>query len=97
MLRRASIAHGVVIQPQLLLLDEPFVSLDLPTAMKCLELLLNMAKLHQKTMVFVTHDVNEALYMAVRIVFLSKSPSIIIHQLVMSRTAQQHSRDYESP
>jgi ABC-type nitrate/sulfonate/bicarbonate transport system ATPase subunit len=97
MLRRASIAHEFVIQPQLLLLDEPFVSLDLPTAMKYLELLLKMAKLHQTIMVFVTHDVNEALYMAVRIVFLSNSPSIIIHPLVMNRTAQQHSRDYESP
>lgn len=97
MLRRASIARAFVIQPQLLLLDEPFVSLDSPTAMKCRALLLDMAKQHQTTMVFVTHDVNEALYMADRIVFLSNSPSTIIHELVLNRSAQQHSTDYESP
>jgi len=97
MLRRASIARAFVIQPQLLLLDEPFVSLDSPTAMKCRALLLDMAKQHQTTMVFVTHDVNEALYMADRIVFLSNSPSTIIHELVLNQSTQQHSGNYESP
>lgn len=96
MLRRASIARAFVIKPQLLLLDEPFVSLDSPTAMQCRNLLLDMAKTHQTTIIFVTHDINEALYIADRIVFLSATPATIIHELLLKRTAKQQSSEYES-
>lgn len=89
MLRRASIARAFVIRPQLLLLDEPFVSLDTPTAIKCRTLLLNMAKQHQTTVAFVTHDINEAFDTADRIVFLSNSPSKIIHEVVLKRSPPQ--------
>ncbi len=90
MLRRASIARAFVIKPQILLLDEPFVSLDAPTAMQSRELLINMAKAHQTTIIFVTHNINEALYLADRIVFLSKRPARIIHELRLKSTADAY-------
>jgi len=96
MLRRASIARAFVIKPQLLLLDEPFVSLDAPTAIQCRKLLLDMAKAHQTTIIFVTHDINEAFYLADRIVFLSPSPAKIIHELPLKDATAGASKEYES-
>ena len=90
MLRRASIARAFVIKPQILLLDEPFVSLDAPTAMQSRELLINMAKAYQTTVVFVTHNINEALFLADRIIFLSTRPSKVIHELHLSRTGDAY-------
>ncbi|MDG1122286.1 MAG: ATP-binding cassette domain-containing protein [Glaciecola sp.] len=84
MQRRASIARAFIIEPDILLLDEPFVSLDAPTAMQCRELLISLAKRHKTTILFVTHDLNEALYLGDRVVFLSPSPARIIHELALN-------------
>lgn len=96
MQRRASIARAFVIEPQILLLDEPFVSLDAPTAMQCRELLVNLAKLHKTTILFVTHDLNEALYLGHRIVFLSPSPARIIHELDVNNVYEMVESDAQS-
>lgn len=90
MQRRASIARAFVIEPQILLLDEPFVSLDAPTAMQCRELLISLANIHKTTIVFVTHDLNEALYLGQRIVFLSSSPTRIIHELTVNNVYEEY-------
>ena len=90
MQRRASIARAFVIEPQYLLLDEPFVSLDAPTAMQCRELLIRMAKIHKTTILFVTHDLNEALYLGDRVVFLSPSPARIIHELALNNVYEAY-------
>lgn len=80
MQRRVSIARAFAINPQLLLLDEPFNSLDAPTAARLRQLLMDLCKQRGTTVVFVTHDLQEAVYLADRIIFLSDSPSRIIHQ-----------------
>ena len=80
MQRRVSIARAFAINPQLLLLDEPFNSLDAPTANRLRQLLMNLCQQHGTTVVFVTHDLQEAIYLADRIIFLSNSPATIIHQ-----------------
>tara|TARA_R110002167_G_scaffold214068_3_gene418775 strand:- start:63754 stop:64545 length:792 start_codon:yes stop_codon:yes gene_type:complete len=80
MQRRVSIARAFAINPQLLLLDEPFNSLDAPTANRLRQLLMDLCKQRGTTVIFVTHDLQEAIYLADRIIFMSDSPSTIIHQ-----------------
>ena len=80
MQRRVSIARAFAINPKLLLLDEPFNSLDVPTANRLRQLLMDLCKQRGTTVVFVTHDLSEAIYLADRIIFMSHSPSTIIYQ-----------------
>ena len=80
MQRRVSIARAFAINPQLLLLDEPFNSLDAPTANRLRQLLMNLCQQYGTTVVFVTHDLQEAIYLADRILFMSNTPSTIVHQ-----------------
>lgn len=81
MQRRVAIARAFAVNPELILLDEPFNSLDAPTAAKLRLLLVNLCKSCDSTVVFVTHDLSEAINLADRIIFMSNSPSSIIHQV----------------
>ena len=81
MQRRVAIARAFAVNPELILLDEPFNSLDAPTAAKLRLLLVNLCKSCGSTVVFVTHDLSEAIYLADRIIFMSNSPCSIIHQV----------------
>jgi NitT/TauT family transport system ATP-binding protein len=81
MQRRVAIARAFAVNPELILLDEPFNSLDAPTAAKLRLLLVNLCKSCGSTVVFVTHDLSEAIYLADRILFMSNSPSSIVHQV----------------
>ena len=80
MQRRVSIARAFLINPKLLLLDEPFNSLDAPTAARLRLLLMRFCQRHKCSVIFVTHDLQEAVYLADRILFLSQPPSRIVHQ-----------------
>lgn len=83
MQRRVSIARAFAINPQLLLLDEPFNSLDAPTAARLRQLLINLCKQRGTTVIFVTHDLQEAICLADRIIFMRDSPSTVIHQSIV--------------
>ncbi|OEE66310.1 ABC transporter [Enterovibrio norvegicus FF-33] len=85
MQKRVSIARAFVYNPDLLLLDEPFTSLDAPTADQLRQQLLAMWGRHQSTMVFVTHDLREAISLADEIWFLSRSPTTVIHTLPITQ------------
>ncbi|UTW02880.1 ABC transporter ATP-binding protein [Amphritea atlantica] len=78
MQRRVSIARAFLTEPDLLLLDEPFVSLDAPNADNLRALLGELWVEHQPTVIFVTHDLNEAIQLADRILFLSSAPAMVI-------------------
>jgi tungstate transport system ATP-binding protein len=65
--QRVSLARAFVLEPELLLLDEPFSALDPPTRSKLLEDLAALLKEHQRTAVFVTHNLNEAAKLSHRI------------------------------
>lgn len=78
MQRRVAIARAFSVQSNILLMDEPFVSLDQPTARKARKLLLNLWQEQPRNVIFVTHDLNEAIELADRILFLSSSPSSIV-------------------
>ncbi|MBL4743742.1 MAG: ABC transporter ATP-binding protein [Cycloclasticus sp.] len=78
MQRRVALARAFCIQSHTLLMDEPFVSLDQPTARKARRLLLELWAEHPRNVLFVTHDLNEAIELADRVIFLSDSPSSVI-------------------
>ncbi len=72
--RRVALARAFVNDPDLLLLDEPFQALDAPTAQHLRELLLALWARRRPTILFVTHDLREALSLGDRVLFLSAGP-----------------------
>lgn len=81
--RRAALARAFALEPDLLLMDEPFVSLDPETAMQMRNLLLKVWRTRPTTVVMVTHDVREALDLADRLVFLSPRPAHVVGEMVL--------------
>ena len=81
MQRRVALARAFAVRPKLLLMDEPFISLDAPTAERLRTLLLDSWKSRRTTVLFVTHDLSEAIHLADRILFLSQSPGSIVLDL----------------
>ena len=77
MARRAAIARALVIEPELLVLDEPFVSLDPATATRLRLLLLDVLDRRRTAMLFVTHELGEAVMLAERIIVLAGQPGRI--------------------
>jgi NitT/TauT family transport system ATP-binding protein len=98
MSRRVAIIRAFVINPDLLLMDEPFVSLDGATARQARELVLDLWQQRPHTVLFVTHDLREAITLADRIVFLSAAPMRIIHdlRLPLTRTARTQENNIEA-
>lgn len=78
MKRRAALVRAFVTHPDLLFMDEPFQSLDEPTAQGLRQLLLTLWTQHKPTVLFVTHSLNEALLLADRVLFLSARPACVI-------------------
>jgi NitT/TauT family transport system ATP-binding protein len=77
MQQRVGLARAFCVDPDILLLDEPFGSLDELTARQLRKDLLEMWREQEKTVIFVTHDINEAAYMSDRVGVLSKKPTSI--------------------
>jgi NitT/TauT family transport system ATP-binding protein len=81
MQRRVALARAFVIEPRLLLMDEPFVSLDAPTADRLRTMLETLWPRCRSTVLFVTHDVREALALGDRVLFLSGAPGRLVLNL----------------
>jgi sulfonate transport system ATP-binding protein len=77
MSQRVAIARALVGQPRVLLLDEPFASLDALTRMRLQQEILRIWETERSTVVMVTHDIEEAVYLADRIVIMSPQPGTI--------------------
>ena len=84
MSRRVSIIRAFAVDPDILLLDEPFVSLDPPTARQVRNLLLKLWTERPHTVLFVTHNLREAIALADRLVFLSTSPMTVISEITVN-------------
>ncbi|HUE73136.1 MAG TPA: nitrate ABC transporter ATP-binding protein [Pirellulaceae bacterium] len=82
MQQRVGIARAFAISPKMLLLDEPFGMLDSLTRMDLQEALLDLLALDQKTTLMVTHDVDEALFMADRIVMMTSGPAATVGEIL---------------
>ena len=81
MSRRISIIRAFAINPDVLLMDEPFVSLDAPNARQVRKLLLALWQQRPHTILFVTHDLREAITLADKLVFLSAPPMKIVSEI----------------
>lgn len=94
MAQRAALARALVTEPQVLLLDEPFSSLDAFTRMRLQDHLLAAWARYRPTLVLVTHDLDEAVYLADRVILFSDRPARVIDVL---RVAPQRPRDRRDP
>jgi NitT/TauT family transport system ATP-binding protein len=77
MQQRVAIARALSYRPELLLMDEPFASVDAQTRFDLEDLILRVRAELGITVVLVTHDIDEAIYLGDRIVVLSKNPSVV--------------------
>ncbi len=75
MQQRVAIARALAYRPEVLLMDEPFASVDAQTRMDLEDLVLGIRDQFDITIVFVTHDIEESIYLGDRVVVLSRSPT----------------------
>ena len=83
MARRVSLARAFAVEPELLLMDEPFVSLDEPTAMRMRQQLLALWRVRPTAVLLVTHNTREAAELADRILRLSSSPGRLVEESIV--------------
>lgn len=81
MRQRASIAQALAIEPTLLLMDEPFGALDDKTRNELQKMLINFWQETGLTIIFVTHNIDEAIALANRVIIFSESPGKIVEEL----------------
>jgi len=84
MARRVALVRAFAVNPDLLLMDEPLVSLDPPTARRIRELLIWLWEERPHTVLYVTHDLREAVELADRLVFLGSTPATVLKQIAVS-------------
>jgi len=77
MQQRVAIARALAYQPEIMLMDEPFASVDAQTRADLEDLILTVRKEYGMTVVFVTHDIDESVYLGNRIIVLTSSPTSV--------------------
>ena len=82
MQQRVGIARAFALEPRLLLLDEPFSLLDALTRMDLQDSLMTLWEAERKTVIMVTHDVDEALLLADRIVMMTSGPAATVGEIL---------------
>jgi ABC-type nitrate/sulfonate/bicarbonate transport system ATPase subunit len=92
MQQRAAIARALVIEPEVLLMDEPFSSLDEITARKMRAELIRIWQQTHKTVIFVTHDISEAVYLSNRLLVVTERPTRLFDTVTID---VGYPRDYE--
>ena len=95
MAQRVALARGLAAEPEVLLLDEPFAALDALTRMQMQDLLMEVWSDSKPSVLLVTHDVDEALYLADRVVILGGSrPATVVAQIPVNVARP---RDHDDP
>jgi NitT/TauT family transport system ATP-binding protein len=91
MQQRVAIARSLAYRPDLLLMDEPFASVDAQTRFELEDLILRVRQEFGVTVIFVTHDIDEAVYLADRVIAISRSPGVVeeIVDIALARPRDQ--------
>jgi NitT/TauT family transport system ATP-binding protein len=84
MQQRVAIARALAYEPTILLMDEPFASVDAQTRADLEDLVLEVRRAYEVTILFVTHDIDESVYLSDRIIVLSSSPTTVREVLDVS-------------
>lgn len=89
MRQRAALIRTLMLEPDLLLLDEPFSALDYQTRLSVSDDVWNILKTENKTALLITHDISEAISMADRIIILSSRPATVKKELSVNLTCPE--------
>lgn len=95
-LQRVTIARSLVVEPPIVVMDEPFGALDVKTRLQMQEMLTQLWLNIQTTIIFVTHDISEAVFLGDDIFIMKANPGAFVHyhhvDLPLGRT-REHKRD----
>jgi len=91
--QRVAIARALAVEPKIILMDEPFAALDLNTRRRLRAEVIAIWQKTAKTIVFVTHDIDEALVLADRVLLMSNKPTRVIETIAI---ADERPRDIET-
>ncbi|MFI7543995.1 ABC transporter ATP-binding protein [Actinoplanes sp. NPDC049599] len=89
MQQRVAIARAVAYEPSILLMDEPFAAVDAQTRADLEDLVRALWQRLGMTILFVTHDIDEAVYLGQRVLMLSASPTVVQDELVVDLPAER--------
>ena len=89
MQQRAAIARGLAYEPRVLLMDEPFAAVDAQTRADLEDLIRSLWRSTGVTILFVTHDIDEAVYLGGRVVVLSSSPTVVQDDVTVDLPAER--------
>lgn len=83
MQQRCALARSIVVQPKLLLLDEPFASVDAQTRIDLQDMVMDICQKMSLSTLLVTHDIDEAVFMADKVVVLSTRPARVVEEIAV--------------
>jgi NitT/TauT family transport system ATP-binding protein len=86
MRQRVAIARTLILRPRIILMDEPFGALDPSTRLHMQELLNKLWKEAEATVFFVTHSIEEAVYLGDRVYVFSSSPGTILREIAVPKS-----------
>jgi NitT/TauT family transport system ATP-binding protein len=89
MQQRVAIARAVAFQPRVLLMDEPFAAVDAQTRADLEDLIRAVWQRTGVTLLFVTHDIDEAIYLGQRVIALSASPTVVAEEFLIGLPDQR--------
>jgi NitT/TauT family transport system ATP-binding protein len=89
MQQRVAIARAIAFQPRVLLMDEPFAAVDAQTRADLEDLVRSVWQRFGMTLVFVTHDIDESVYLAERVIVLSGAPTVVMEDLTVDLPAER--------
>ncbi|MFJ6359351.1 ABC transporter ATP-binding protein [Pseudarthrobacter oxydans] len=83
MQQRAAIARAVAYEPRILIMDEPFAAVDAQTRADLEDLVYSLSHRRGFTVLFVTHDIDEAVYLGAKVLVMTSSPSVILEEVTI--------------